>query len=378
MQLKESISSELFSLILDGMYHAVVSVDVQGRIVIFNSAAERIFGYSQQNIIGENLDRLIPEDHRRAHAEHMRDFTRYAGNSRMMGNRGEIKCLRSDGTIFPAEASIMVTEQQGAIFSTAIIRDLSDRVRWQKELEAALHRAEEANRLKSRLMANLSHELRTPLNAIIGFSDALISGAVGQIPDGKVISYLKDINVSGKHLYTLVADLLDMSVIESGAREMNFEAIDPLTVIANAVSMASGHSSSSPPVNISIEQNIPKILADRLALSQILVNLISNAIKFNARNGTITVSARSVAGSRAEICVSDQGKGIPPEETDRIFEPFYQVGSTYTAKPQGVGMGLSIVKSLVDKMDGAVEVASVLNQGTSFKVTLPFVGSQTA
>lgn len=210
------ITADHFSLILEGMYHGVVSTDAQGIIVIFNRGAERIFGYQADDILGRNLEILIPERFRAGHAAHMKAFAGQSGNSRLMGQRSQIQCLRSDGTEFPAEASIMTTEQDGEIYCTAVVRDLSDRARWEKELRSALDRAEEANRVKARLMANLSHELRTPLNAIIGFSDALLAGVAGEIAEPKITSYLKDIRMSGQHLLTLVMDLLDMSTIEAG------------------------------------------------------------------------------------------------------------------------------------------------------------------
>lgn len=367
---KQPDLSDHFSAILDGMYHAVVSTDLDGRILMFNAGAEHCFGLSRRDVIGRDVGILIPHRYREAHKQHFNAFLSDVSRARLMGSRNEIVCLRADGEEFPAEASILRTILDDHILCTAIIRDLSDRKKWERELQVALDRAEEANRVKTHLLANLSHELRTPLNAIIGFSEAMLAGVGGQVDNERHRSYLGDIHMSGQHLLNLVNDLLDLSTIEAGAQVFEMTAIDVAEVFENTKTLVTGVKPDMPTISMDLPPGRLAVEADISSLRQVLVNLVKNAIRHTDAAGVVTLAARPDEAGTVRIDVADTGTGIAPDELDHIFEPFYRGEDARKSDGQGVGVGLAIVRMLVARMNGAVSVHSVPGAGSCFSIRL--------
>jgi cell cycle sensor histidine kinase DivJ len=258
------------------------------------------------------------------------------------------------------------------------MRDVTARKSRQDALVAARADAERANAAKSRFLASIGHELRTPLNAIIGFSDMLRDEAGHPVESTRRLEYARIISQSGHHLLAMVNDILDMSRLETGHFELFPEPFRLAAVIASCAEMlARGAQADGVTLTIDVPADLPGIVADRRAVTQILINLIANAIKFSDRGGTVTVSA-GLDGEQVRIEVVDTGIGMAADDLARIGSPFFQAGgSPFQAggdearRHGGAGLGLSIVKGLVDLHGGELEAASEPGRGTRMTVRLP-------
>jgi len=246
------------------------------------------------------------------------------------------------------------------------------------ELEKAKDSAEAASRAKSQFLANISHELRTPLNAIIGFSSILMHQLFGALGDQKYLEYAKDINESGAHLLDIINDILDLSKAEAGKLSLNYEEVHVGKSITKAITILSERAEKG---NVTIATNIPKMLpaliADRLRVLQILLNILSNAVKFTDEGGQVkvAVSTRELGGeiSHIIITVSDTGIGMSPEDIEKAFQSFGQVDSGLNRKYEGTGLGLPLTKKLMELHYGSIEIESELGRGSSVILTFPAV-----
>jgi cell cycle sensor histidine kinase DivJ len=253
----------------------------------------------------------------------------------------------------------------------ASMRDVSTRKAAEEALVAARAEAERANAAKSRFLAVMSHELRTPLNAIIGFSDMLGNETELRIDAARRHEYTRLINESGHHLLAVVNEILDMSRLETGDFEITPEPIRLGAIIAGCGELlALKAQEAGVTLKSDMPAGFPEIVADKRAIKQILINLVSNAIKFSNRGGTVTVAAR-VDGQHILLDVEDGGIGIAADDIARIGNPFFQVRGTYSRQQDGTGLGLSIVKGLVKLHGGDLEVESRPGQGTRMVVRLP-------
>jgi len=238
------------------------------------------------------------------------------------------------------------------------------------EIEDKSHQLEIANKHKSEFLANMSHELRTPLNAIIGFSEVLLERLFGDLNE-KQDDYLKDIHSSGKHLLSLINDILDLSKIEAGRMELEPSSVDVASAISNALTLVRERAQHHA---IALAQHVDPALgaihADERKFKQILLNLLSNAVKFTPDGGCIDVTARR-AGGVAEIAVRDTGIGIAPQDQAAVFEEFRQVGHDYTRKQEGTGLGLALTRRFVELHGGRIWVESAPGQGSTFTFTMP-------
>ena len=239
-----------------------------------------------------------------------------------------------------------------------------------QEIEEKSRQLEVANRHKSEFLAHMSHELRTPLNAIIGFSEALVERMFGEL-NAKQDEYLKDIFASGRHLLSLINDILDLSKIEAGKMELELARFDLPAAIENALILVKGRAANhSIALGLEVDHRLREFVADERKLKQVLVNLLSNAVKFTPEGGRVEVRAAS-ANRGVEISVSDTGIGIAVEDHELIFEEFRQVGSDYARKREGTGLGLSLTKRLVELHGGRIWVKSEVGKGSTFSFTLP-------
>jgi signal transduction histidine kinase len=239
-----------------------------------------------------------------------------------------------------------------------------------REIEEKSRQIEAANRHKSEFLANMSHELRTPLNAIIGFSEVLQEKLFGDLND-KQAEYTDDILTSGRHLLSLINEILDLSKVEAGRMELELATFDLPLAIDNARTFvrerATKHGIS---VDVNIDKRLGDFNGDERKIKQILLNLLSNAVKFTPEGGRIDISAWQTDGS-VEISVSDTGIGIAPEDQARIFEEFRQVGGDYAHKKEGTGLGLTLAKKFVELHGGKIWVESEVGKGSTFTFTLP-------
>jgi len=227
-----------------------------------------------------------------------------------------------------------------------------------------------ANRAKSEFLANMSHELRTPLNAVIGYAEMIERQVFGPIGP-KYLEYAADIMSSGQHLLEIIGNILDMSRIEAGEHRLDIQEIDLAEVASASLRMVRMRARERGlDLGMDIPERFPKLRGDAQAIRQVLINLLTNAVKFTPRGGRIDLAAR--AGARmAEITVSDTGQGMDAEDLQRVFAPFWQAESTQTKRSEGTGLGLSICKRLIEMQGGTISLTSTLGQGTAVTFALP-------
>jgi signal transduction histidine kinase len=238
------------------------------------------------------------------------------------------------------------------------------------ELRRAREQAEAASREKSRFLANMSHELRTPLNAIIGFSEVLAERMFGDVNE-KQAEYVKDIHESGRHLLSLINDILDLSKIEAGRMELEISDFDLPEVLQRALSLVKERAQRHGiELALKVDPRLGELHGDERKVKQIMLNLLSNAVKFTPEGGRVDVSAK-LAGSKVEVAVKDTGVGISAEDQSQVFEEFKQVGSDAGRKAEGTGLGLALTRRFVELHGGEIRLASVPGKGSTFTVTLP-------
>lgn len=242
-----------------------------------------------------------------------------------------------------------------------------------KELLRTKEQAEAANRAKSVFLANVSHELRTPLNAIIGFSSVMANEVFGPIENNKYQEYLGDIRDSSQHLSELLGEVLDLAKVEANETELEEEEIDLRSLCEESKTLVGGQATQKKlQVVLTIENDIPIILGDRLRLKQTVLNLLSNAIKFTPTGGEkINLSVHSVQTGGVKITVADKGIGIPDGEQELVFSPFIRSSSAHSRSHEGTGLGLSLVSAFVAMHDGTIEVESLEGIGTTITIYLP-------
>ena len=245
-----------------------------------------------------------------------------------------------------------------------------ENVRLFREIQEKSAQLEVANKHKSDFLANMSHELRTPLNAIIGFSEVLIDKMFGEVNE-KQADYLKDIHESGKHLLSLINDILDLSKIEAGRMDLEISSFHLPTALSNAMTLvrerAQRHGIR---LDLEVGPGLGDFQADERKFKQIVVNLLSNAVKFTPDGGKVDVSAKILDG-KIQIAVRDTGIGIAPEDHAAVFEEFKQVGRDYTRKAEGTGLGLALTKRFIELHGGEIRLESALGKGSTFTFTLP-------
>jgi len=255
--------------------------------------------------------------------------------------------------------------------AVAVMRDVTDRKHQEQALELARAAMERADASKSRFLATVSHELRTPLNAIIGFSEMIVQEDMLSLDAARRKEYAQLINDSGQHLLSVVNGILDMSKMESGNFEISPEPFEPHPALINCCNLlALKARDNGIDLVTAASETLPQIIGDPRAFKQIVLNLVSNAIKFTERGGTVTVSAE-IEPAGLVLRIRDTGVGISADDLKRIGDPFFQAGKTYQRRYEGTGLGLSIVKSLVALHGGEVSLHSRLDEGTTVTVTLP-------
>jgi PAS domain S-box-containing protein len=349
---------QYFSDLVSNSPVAIVTLDVNENIVSCNPAFERMYGYRESEIVGGNLDRLIADDANRSEAI---AYTQRALDKATVKGTGRRR--RRDGTLVDVEVlAVPVIVDGRRVGAMALYHDISD-------LLAARRASDAASAAKSQFLASMSHELRTPLNAILGYSemlqeDAVEAGVPALVPD------LEKIHAAGRHLLTLINDILDLSKIEAGRMDLNPEtfAVAPLVAgVATTVEPLVARNRNR--LRVDVDATVGEILADATRLRQILLNLLSNAAKFTA-DGTITLTVRRTAADLT-FAVSDTGIGMTPEQLGRLFQAFSQAETTTAARYGGTGLGLAISRKFCELMGGSVTVESTPGAGTTFLVRLP-------
>jgi cell cycle sensor histidine kinase DivJ len=370
-----SHGEERYRLLARNMSDVISRHRQNGAVQFISPAAETMLGIPVSRLLGHGLfDRVHVAD-RPAYLTALSDAAR--GDVRSVEFRlrrdnrsgGEVGFIWVEMRCRPLEpdAGTEAAEVVG------VMRDVTDRKLQEQALDQARSAAEAADAAKTRFLATMSHELRTPLNAIIGFSEMIVHEDALMLDAARRKEYARLINDSGQHLLSVVNGILDLSKMESGNFEISPEPFAPRAALINCCNLlALKARESGIDLVTDAPQDLPVMTGDPRAFRQIVLNLVSNAIKFTERGGRVTVSA-AVDGSRLKLSVADTGVGIAADDLNRIGAPFFQAGTTYQRRHEGTGLGLSIVKSLVALHAGELVVKSKLDEGTVVTVALPLV-----
>jgi len=369
-----------YRLLARNMTDVITRHGRNGAVLFASPAAEPLFGVRLGELAGHGLFERVHVADRPAYLTALADAAalgeersvefriRRGGEADALGGQFvwvEMRCRPIDRAAGGANGG----EREVA----AVLRDVSERKTQERAIEIARAEAERANAAKSRFLATMSHELRTPLNAIIGFSDMLTNDSL-VLASEREREYARLINDSGRHLLSVVNGILDMSKMETGNFEITPEPFAPEQEVASCCDLlALKAQEAGVALSTRFAAGLPELIADRRAFNQILINLVSNAIKFTPRGGRVTVSA-ACDGARLAIAVEDTGVGIGADDLPRLGEAFFQARASYDRRHDGTGFGLSIVKGLVRLHDGDMDISSRLGEGTRVTVRLPIKG----
>ena len=350
---------------------AMVIVDSDGKIVLANAQTESLLGYTPEELTGLGVETLIPARYHERHPGHLAQFF---GNprARPMGTGLDLWAIRKDGTELPVEISLSPLETEQGVLAAAEIRDVTERKRFELELQETNAQLAAASQAKDRFLASMSHELRTPLNAVIGFTGTILMGLSGPLTADQR-KQLETVKTNGKQLLAIINDLLDLAQIESGKVDLTFEPVDCRALLEEVVS-------GLRPVAVAKGLDLQMVMAnatvtlhtDRRALSQILINLANNAIKYTDE-GSVTVeldSQENGAGAVTRFTVVDTGLGIREEDRVRLFTAFQQVEPSATRRHEGTGLGLYISQKLAELIGGTLNFESQYGAGSRFVLEL--------
>lgn len=372
--------TEMHKNILKEAVDGILTIDVNGIIASFNPAAERIFGYKDTDVIGQNITILMPHPHRIEHDSYISNYLE-TGRKKIIGIGREVTAVHRNGELIPLNLAVSEVRHNDQIIFTGILRDISEQKNAEKALLEAKNEADAANRAKSMFLANMSHEFRTPLNSVIGLTQ-MLTQRQGFAPE--VREEVDGIYIAGQMLLSLVNDILDLSKIEAG--EINLEMVPmqlesvlrELRALLVSQVQKKGLELIIGPLPAATEGYV---ISDPTRLRQMLLNLLNNAIKFTS-NGSVSLSVEAAGpvqisddGSRHQrlrFLVKDTGCGIPADILPTLFNAFRQADSSITRRYGGTGLGLAIVKQLCGELGGDFYVESVLGEGSCFTIELPF------
>ena len=379
--------AELYRVLAESASDGIVTIDEHSTILSVNPAAERLFGYPARALIGNRLTRLMPERFRKPHAQ---GIARYAtsGTRNIPWQGIRLPILTSDGREIPTEISFGEFMSGGRRVFSGIIRDVSQQIAAEAALSASneelrqaaeresqlRHEAEAANLAKSDFLAVMSHELRTPLNAIGGYAELIALGVHGPVT-AEQLEDLRRVKQSQRHLLGLINQVLNYTRVETGSLRYDPTDVPVREAVAAAealvVPQMTEHGLTYDDLECA-EELVVRADADKM--QQILLNLLTNAIKFTDRGGHIRLACSTTADRHVAISVIDTGVGIAPEKLESVFEPFVQVDQRLTRANQGVGLGLAISRDLARGMDGDLSAVSTPGAGSTFTLTLPAAG----
>lgn len=357
----------MLTSIFDTSTVGIVVLDRHHRIVRVNDVFVENFGWQRTNLIGEQFKKLVSSE----------DYTVFAEEDEEEPDErrqiSEIQINTPDGEkidVFITTAFLELTSKRR--FKIATILDISTQKEMERSLRDAKEDAESANRAKSAFLANMSHELRTPLNAIIGFTELIKNGTFGPIGNLKYDEYLTDILFSAQHLLDIINDVLDMSKIEAGKVEIHERDVDVEDLYSSVERIMHDRVTNAElDLIIQIDGALPYLYADRRWLRQMLMNLVSNSIKFSPQGSSILMKAAMLDNGAMRMSVEDHGTGIEESKIQTVLEPFGQAGEPITNMGQGTGLGLPLAKAMAEMHGGRFEIRSKVGEGTTIHVDFP-------
>jgi len=354
--------------ILDTATDGVVVIEGDGLVDGMNRAAEALFGVEAGEVKGAPFTDLLAEESRKAALDYL-DGLASNGVASVLNDGREVIGKVPRGGLIPLFMTMGRLGDSGKY--CAVLRDITHWKNVEEELVAARRAAETANAQKSDFLAKISHEIRTPLNAIIGFSEVMMAERFGPIGSDRYRNYLRDIHLSGEHLMSLINDLLDLSKVEAGKLDMNFESVAVNEVIQECVALMQPQANRERIIiRTSLAAGLPNVVADLRSLRQILLNLLSNAIKFTHAGGQVIVATAMEQGGEVVVRIRDTGIGMSEKDIEVAMKPFRQV-ATSGRVGEGTGLGLPLTKALVEANRAAFSIDSVPDQGTLVRITFP-------
>jgi PAS domain S-box-containing protein len=368
---RNGLASGDLQAMLDRATDGAITLDSAARILSLNEPAERLFGYHQNEIAGESVLMLLaPQSHPETTAR-LESVSR-GGETEAAFRPLQVVGRDRTGASIPLALTLVRIGPGEAPQFCALARDLSRERETERRLIAARDAAEAASAAKTDFLAQVSHEIRTPLHAILGFAEVMLEERFGPVGNERYKDYLKDIHASGSHVMSLADDLLDLSKIEAGKLELAFAAVDANSIIRECVSLMQPQAARERVImRVSLHERLPRVMVDERSLKQIMLNLMSNAVKFNEPGGQVIVSTAVDAAGQAVIRVRDTGVGMSESEVGLALAPFGQVGKA--AAKGGAGLGLPLTKALVEANKAEFSIKSRREQGTLIEIAFPNV-----
>ncbi len=355
--------------ILDTATDGVVIIAQDATIRSINSSASALFGYTSDDVVGKSFSILFAHESQRSAMDYLDGFSNNSVASLLNEGR-EVLARERNGGFLPVFMTIGELPTMNGY--CAVLRDITPWKQTEQALQDAKKHAEEASSVKSEFLAKISHEIRTPLNAIIGFSELMSEERFGPIGNHRYKDYLADINKSGRHVLDLVNDLLDISKIEAGEQELDFESVVLNEAIGDAISMVQPQANRNRIiVRSSLDSKLPSVVADLRSIKQIVLNLLSNAIRFTRSGGQVVVTTNYTADGSVTLRISDTGIGMTGKEIETALRPFQQIANESGVGGDGTGLGLPLTKALVEANRAEFDVASEPGRGTSIEITFP-------
>ncbi|GAB2175808.1 PAS domain-containing sensor histidine kinase [Dongia sp. agr-C8] len=357
--------------IIDNALEGVYISSLDGRMIVANRALAEINGYASPEELILSVKDIAKEWYVRP--ERRQEFVdAMARDGEVRNFESEVYRHKSRERIWVQENARLVRDETGkALYYEGTVQEITQRKNFERQLMVARRAAEASNRAKSEFLANMSHELRTPLNAIMGFAQ-ILRDRWNDPEHAKVAEYSTDILLSAQHLYGLISEILDYSKIDSGTVQLVEGPIDVNALCTHCVHMIGERANRAGlKLRLDVPERLPALNADERRITQVLLNLATNAVKFTPAGGTVTVAAGVEPSGNLVISVADTGIGISEKDLERVFEPFVQVNRSAHPQQEGAGLGLSICKNLIELHQGRIEVSSKPQRGTTVRVILP-------
>jgi len=360
------------SSIVNTTVDAIITINEERIIESFNQAAERIFGYKAEEVIGHNVSILMPEPDKSKHDRYVQTYLK-GGRPKVLGMSREVIGRRKNGSLFPIELSVSEADLGDRLIFTGILRDITERKKAEEELQKAKEAAESANQAKSDFLSGMSHEIRTPMNAIIGMGELMMETPLND----EQKRYVETLVHAGENLLNIINDILDISKIEAGYLELEsttFNLQELLDKACDIMAIRAHDKGVGLVCNVLPEVSV-HLIGDPVRLRQVILNLLGNALKFTDKGEVILEVSKQISDSTTVtllFSVRDTGIGIPEEKIDKIFEKFTQADSSTTRKYGGTGLGLTISRRLVELMGGTISVTSKVGEGSTFYFTASF------
>jgi len=369
LTISESRMAALTSTAVDG----IISISAEGTVLSVNGATERLFGWASAEMVGHNINMLMPEPYRSEHDGYLAHYLE-TGEERIIGSAREVMARRKDGTTFPIRLAVGHARLPEGNMFVGYITDITERRLLEQDLRDAKNRAEQAAAARTAFLANMSHEIRTPMNSILGFAEVLLNSK----PTAEQAHALGIMRNSARSLLRLLNEILDSAKLDRGAMEMLTLPFD-LRALAEEVvaSMTTTADKKGIRLILDYDEDLPiRFLGDELRVRQVLGNLLGNAVKFT-HDGEVSLTIRAESG-KVHIILADTGIGIAADRLERIFDPFTQAEVSLSRRYGGTGLGTTISKQLVELMKGRIWVESELGRGSRFHVLLPLAPTNLA